>query len=110
MPAWVLRAHGVENNSLIDAKTGKATNNYGTVVVKSLWWPGSYTFYNNKRTLFIYCGDGQKHEAQSYYPISPPVMMSEVPEKKCYYEPNPTKEWLKKKADWDASNAKLADE
>jgi hypothetical protein len=37
-------------------------------------------------------------------------MMNEVAEKKCYDEPNPTAEWLKKKADWDAANAKPADE
>jgi hypothetical protein len=110
MPAWVLRAHGVENSSFVDEKTGKLSNNYGTVVVKSIWWPGSYTFYNNKRTLFVYCGDGQKLESQSYYPINPPIMMSEVAEKKPYDEPNPTAEWTKKKANWDAANAKPAEE
>jgi hypothetical protein len=62
MPAWVLRSHDVKQ-SFTDPKTLKKTVNYGTVSVKSLWWPGSYTFYNNQRTLFIYCGDGQKHEA-----------------------------------------------
>lgn len=36
--------------------------NFGTVVVRSMWWPGAYTFYNNQRAQFIYLGDGQKHE------------------------------------------------
>lgn len=44
--------------------------------------------------MFIYCGDGQKHETVTYYPVSPPVMMCEVPEKKPCAEPNPTEEWL----------------
>jgi hypothetical protein len=105
MPAWVLRCHGVQNNSFIDEKTGKMTNNYGTVVVKSMWWPGAYTLYNNKRTHFIYCGDGHKHESATYYPIKPPMMIKEGVEKKPYDEPNPTKEWLKKKAAWDAANS-----
>lgn len=32
--------------------------NYGCVVVKSMWWPGSFTFYNNGNTQQVYCGDG----------------------------------------------------
>ena len=63
MPAWVLRKHGIEGNSFIEERTGQKSINHGTVIVKSMWWPGSYTFYNNKRTQFIYCGDGQKHES-----------------------------------------------
>ena len=110
MPAWVLRKHAIDNNSFVDEKSGQLSNNYGTVVIKSMWWPGAFTFYNNKRTQFIYCGDGQKHEAQSYYPIQAPKMMNEVPEKRCYDEPNPTAEWLQKKKEWDAANAKPADE
>ena len=110
MPAWVLRSHGVANNSFVDEKTGSVSKNYGTVVVKSMWWPGSYTFYNNQRTLFIYCGDGLKHEQQSYYPVEPPSMMQEREEKPVCAEPNPTEEWLKKKAELDAAKEKQPDE
>lgn len=39
MPAWVLRSYNCEDN-LIDQRTGQKTINHGTVVVKSLWWPG----------------------------------------------------------------------
>ena len=46
MPAWVLRSYGT-NESFIDPKTGKSSVNFGTVMVKSMWWPGAYTFYNN---------------------------------------------------------------
>lgn len=31
---------------------------YGCVVVKSLVWPGSYSFYHMGRNLSIYMGDG----------------------------------------------------
>jgi len=104
MPAWIVRSHETKDN-LIDEKTGKYSLNYGTVVVKSLWWPGSYTFYNNQRTQMIYCGDGLKHElpGTTYYPVLPPTMIDEREEKKCQAEPNPTEEWLKKKAELEAN-------
>jgi radial spoke head protein 4A len=94
MPAWNVRSYNVKDY-FMDPKTKKSSVNYGTVVLKSMWWPGSVTFYNNQRTQFIYCGDGQKYEVQSYYPIDPPVMMAEKDEVKCYDEPNPTEAWLK---------------
>lgn len=104
MPAWIVRSYETQS-SLVDEKTGKSTKNYGTVVVKSLWWPGSYTFYNNGRTQQIYCGDGLKNEQpnMTFYPIMPPTMINERVERKCYGEPNPTEEWLKKRAAAEAS-------
>ena len=104
MPAWIVRSFDTES-TLVDAKSGKSNKNYGTVVAKSLWWPGSFTFYNNGRTHQIYCGDGLKHEQPNvtYYPVLTPVMIEERDEKKCYDEPNPTEEWLKKRAAAEAS-------
>lgn len=67
-----------------------------------MWWPGSYTFYNNGVTSQLYVGNGQKHESQTYYPVTPPVMLDEREEKKPCDEPNPTEEWIKKKAEKDA--------
>lgn len=61
LPAWIVRSNDIQTNYL-DDKTMKSSKNYGTIVVKSLWWPGSYNFYNNARTQMIYCGDGLKHE------------------------------------------------
>lgn len=80
---------------------------YGTVVIRSLWWPGSYTFYNAGRTQQIYCGDGLKHELAtvSYYPINPPAMLEEKDERPCYDEPNPTVAWLEAKAAQEAKAA-----
>lgn len=48
IPAWLVRAYDADS-SYEDPKT-KGPTNYGTVVVRSLWWPGSFTFYNNGRT------------------------------------------------------------
>ena len=93
MPAWVLRTYN-SSEMYIDAKTGKSSQNYGTVVVKSMWWPGAFSFYNGDRMLSIYVGDGQKHEQQTYYPVHPPKMMEERPEVECWGEPNPTEEYL----------------
>ena len=42
---WVLRKHGVKE-SYLDPKTGKYSLNYGTVHVKSMWWPGAHIFYH----------------------------------------------------------------
>ena len=48
LPAWMVRAYDAGSN-YEDPKT-KGPTNYGTVVVRSLWWPGSYTFYNSGKT------------------------------------------------------------
>lgn len=45
MSPWILRKFGVKE-SYLEPKTGKFSNNYGTVLVKSMWWPGSYVFYH----------------------------------------------------------------
>ena len=47
----------------------------------------------------LYVGDGMKHEAETYYPVQPPVMQSDKKEVPCQDEPNPTKAWLDKKAE-----------
>lgn len=97
LPPWLLRSFE-SNANYLDPKTLKTGGklNYGTVVVKSQWWPGSFTFYNSGRTQHIYCGDGLKHELAtiSYYPVNPPMMLEEGDERRCYDEPNPTEEWL----------------
>jgi hypothetical protein len=70
MPAWILRSYNCKDN-LKDVKSGLKTINHGTVVVKSLWWPGQNVFYNNGRVQSVYCGDGHKTELprSKFYPI-----------------------------------------
>jgi len=62
LPAWVIRSYNVKD-SFINPQTQKHSENFGVVCVKSLWWPGSFNFYTGERTLQIYMGNGQKHEA-----------------------------------------------
>lgn len=106
MPAWVVRGYNVDQNS-VNAKTGGLTENYGCVVAKSMHWPGAVNFYQNGRVHQIYCGDGMKHEevGVTFYPIQPPTMVDDRPEKKCYDEPNPTEAYLKAKAEIEAKKA-----
>lgn len=73
LPAWTVRSYDC-SHLYLDEKTQQCRSSYGTVVVKSMWWPGSYTFYFKEQTLQIYVGDGMKHEAQTYYPVHPPEM------------------------------------
>ena len=59
------------------------------IVVRSLWWPGAYTFFSEGRWTSIYIGDGLKYEDVSYYPVFPPEIRSDPKEKGEYPEPNP---------------------
>lgn len=45
-PAWLVRSYNMNTNQA-HFRTGKQTVNFGTVVVRSQWWPGSISFYNN---------------------------------------------------------------
>jgi hypothetical protein len=89
LPAWVVRSQNC-GHKFLDEKTQQCKNNYGVVVVKSMWWPGSYTFYCQDKTMQIYVGDGMKHESQTYYPVHPPMMVPDKKEIPCAQEPNPT--------------------
>ena len=93
MPAWILRSHNMKSTSQ-DARPGKPVQCYGCVVVKSLWWPGAMSLYNQGRILQLYVGDGQKLEPEgmTYYPVNPPVMIDEKDEVPVQAEPNPTEE------------------
>ena len=44
MPPWVIKSFNISKTD-------------GVVVVRSLWWPGSYTIYANGRSQHIYVGD-----------------------------------------------------
>jgi hypothetical protein len=98
----------VKGNVSLDTKFNRKPKNFGTVYVKSLWWPGAYNFYHADKPSFLYVGDGHKHETKKYYPTKIPVMMADRDEKPTCEEPNPTEAWLAKKAEADAAAAALA--
>lgn len=61
IPAWIVRSHNARDEyadpKTIDKKPVEGEPlppqiplNYGCVVVKSMWWPGAFTFYNNGNT------------------------------------------------------------
>ena len=111
MPAWVIRAYNVDTD-FVNEKTKQASENYGCAVAKSMLWPGAINFYQNGKCSYLYCGEGLKHEdfGVTYYPVQPPTMMADKPEQKCYDEPNPTEEFLKKKAELEAKKAAAAEQ
>ena len=73
LPAWVVKTAGEASTfQQLNPVLGKV--NYGVVVVKSLQWPGAFSFFSQSRWLQIYVGDGLKYEQQTYYPIFPPTI------------------------------------
>ena len=82
MPAWIVKTHG-------DTKLYQQGNplfpkvSYATVVVKSLHWPGAYTFFNQGKWFQFYIGDGHKYEEKTYFPIFPPTVIDDPEEKPC---------------------------
>jgi len=69
------------------------------VVIKSLLWPGAYTFFSRGAWTQVYVGEGLKHETPTYFPVTPPVMCQDPIERSVEEEPNPTEAYLKKKAE-----------
>lgn len=105
LPGWVLRNYNVHGNVSVDTRFGKKTKNFGTVVVKSLWWPGAHNFFNGGKTQFLYVGDGLKHETVKYYPTTLPVMMSDRADKPAATKPSVEEEEAAKQAAADAAAA-----
>lgn len=85
LPAWTVKLCG-ETESFGTAKNPNDKVNYGTVVVKSLLWPGAYTFFNAGRWMQIYVGDGLKYEQNTFYPVFPPKIREDPVEKPCFHE------------------------
>lgn len=97
LPAWVVRQYG-DKADYSSANPPHGLLNYSVVVARSLWWPGSYSFFTQGKLVQIYVGDGHKYEQQSYYPVLPPRIQRDPKEAKVYDEPNPTQEFLDRKA------------
>lgn len=61
----------------------------GLNIFKSLRWPGALTVQQNGKWVQIYLGNGLKGGTETYYPISPPVILEEPEDIEEQYEPNP---------------------
>lgn len=68
-PAWSVRLQG--DSTDYKNANGSGTSNFGVVVVRSLLWPGAYTFFKNGVDYQIYLGCGHKFEQQKpgYFPV-----------------------------------------
>lgn len=76
--SWVVRLIGDSTEYLTEQ--GK-TVCHGVVVVRSLLWPGSFTFYQNGKQTTIYVGTGLKFtEKVNPFPLSPPMLTSDPEE------------------------------
>lgn len=71
---WVTKLMG--DSSEYKTEQGKSVSN-GVVVVRSLQWPGAFNFYHQGRYLHVYVGTGHKYEEVSFFPVHPPVVLSD---------------------------------
>jgi len=90
MPAWSVRTMGDTTEFMTVSK--KLTSN-SVIVVRSLLWPGAYSFFFNGQVFQIYLGNGHKfeHEAQ-VFPLNPPKVMADPSEYGDQPEPTPLEE------------------
>lgn len=73
--SWVCRLVGDSTEYLTEQ--GK-TVCHGVVVVRSLTWPGSYTFYTNGKQTTLYVGSGLKMtDKVKPFPVCPPILITD---------------------------------
>lgn len=74
--SWTVRLMG-DVTEFVDEATKKPVCN-GVAVVRSLQWPGAYSFYQNGNCSQIYVGSGLKYEQNvTFYPVDPPLIESD---------------------------------
>ena len=103
--AWSIKLMG-DKDEYANEKDPKVSISNGVVVVRSLLWPGAYSFYCGGRVIQVYLGNGHKFTQQSsFYPVCPPVVMSDPVEDPDQPEPQgePPKEEVPE--DGQGSNA-----
>ena len=88
--AWVVRLCG-DKTEYGSTKPGAVVCN-GVVVVRSLQWPGAYSFFQNEAWHQIYLGTGHKFEQASFFPVNPPTVWDDAEELPLGPEPTPLTE------------------
>ena len=97
--AWVVRLMG-DATEFKDEKKPNAVVSNGVVVVRSLQWPGAFSFYCNDTWHQVYLGSGHKYEqTTSYFPVLPPTVLEDPMEFPLGPEPTPLEEPVAAKAD-----------
>lgn len=59
--AWSVRLMG-DQTEYSNANSTKPQVSNGVVVVRSLQWPGAYSFYYNGEVSSVYVGNGHKYQ------------------------------------------------
>ena len=92
-PAWSVRLLGDPEeykHEEVDGPQSVPTKSYGVVVVRSLVWPGSLTFYYQGRIIQFYVGNLHKWEyGKHFFPVVTPDINSDPDEYQDGDEPNP---------------------
>lgn len=91
--SWSVRICGdtTEYNQFDPAQ--KAARSNAVVVVRSLQWPGAYSFFYDGKVQQIYLGYGHKFgQETSNFPVNPPMVMADPEEYEDGPEPTPLEE------------------
>ena len=89
--SWVVRLMGDKTEYAHPSKKNAVICN-GVVVVRSLQWPGAYSFYQNETWHQVYLGTGHKFEQASCYPVTTPKVLDDPEEFPLGPEPTPLTE------------------
>ena len=89
-PSWSVRLCGDATEYMHENPAITTVQSNAVVVVRSLVWPGSYTFFVNGKVSQVYLGYGRKfsHE-QKPFPVNPPAVMADPEEYEDGPEPTP---------------------
>jgi len=89
MPSWSVRICGDTTEYKNENPAVTVPRSNAVVVVRSLVWPGAYSFFHNGKTQQVYVGHGHKfNQETSNFPVNPPPVMDDPEE--YYEEPEPT--------------------
>jgi len=92
-PSWAVRLCGDPTeykHEDLEGPQAVPTKSYGTVVVRSLVWPGALTFYYQGRVISLYVGNTHKWEfGKHFYPVDTPVILDDPEDYEDGPEPNP---------------------
>ena len=91
-PCWSVRICG-DTTEYANSNPALGLQSNAVVVVRSLVWPGSYTFFFDGKVQQIYLGHGRKFSfEQKPFPVHPPMVMSDPEEYEDGPEPTPLEE------------------
>ena len=89
-PSWSVRLCGDATEYMHENPAIATVQSSAVVVVRSLVWPGAYTFFANGKVSQVYLGHGRKFSIeQKPFPVNPPAVMADPEEYEDGPEPTP---------------------